>query len=86
MQRTLKLVTIYDAGRNEYSVLRHNLSPRDADLAVRELSAKLFGLFLIDQHARHVDDDPELCEACQKEVERSSRIQPKPTFKRRSKQ
>lgn len=84
MQRTLKLVTLYDAGRNEYSVLRHSLSPRDADLAVQELSARLFGLFLIDQRGRHVDDDPELCEACQKEVERSSRIQPKPTLKRRT--
>jgi len=86
MQRTLKLVTLYDAGRNEYSVLRHNLSPHEADLALQELSAKLFGLFVVEQHARHVDDDPELCEACQKEVERTSRIQPKPTFKRRSKQ
>jgi hypothetical protein len=84
MQRILKLVTLYDAGRNEYSVLRHNLSPREADLAVQELSGKLFGLFLIDQHGRHVDDDPELCETCLQEVERSSRVQPKPTFKRRT--
>lgn len=84
MQRTLKLVMQCDASRNEYSVMRHNLSPRVADLAAQELSAKLFGLFLIDQHGRYVDDDQELCEACQQEVERSSRIQPIPTFKRRT--
>jgi len=43
--RTLKLVTQYDAGRNEYTVFRHNLTPEDADQAVRELSARLFSLF-----------------------------------------
>lgn len=38
--RTLKLITRYDAERNEYTVFRHNLTWEEGDQAVRELSAR----------------------------------------------
>ena len=83
MSNHLKLVTRYDAGSNEYKIFRHNLSPEEADAAVRELSAKLFGLFVIDQPVKHSAGDAELCSACRRQVELSSHVQPKPKFKRR---
>jgi hypothetical protein len=78
MQRPLKLITRYDASRNEYVVLRHNLNPDDVDAAIRELSARLFCLFIVDQDGRHPANDPEGCPVCHKEVERSSHLEPKP--------
>jgi hypothetical protein len=82
---TLKLVTRYDAGSNEYTVFRHNLTPEEADEVVRELSARLFGLFVIDQHAEHSAAEVEQCEACRRDVEHTSHVQPKPMPKRRPK-
>ncbi len=83
MLSTLKLITQYNADRNEYTLFRHNLSPEEADSALRELSAKLFGLFVVDQHDFHAGDDPELCQSCQGDVGASSHVQPKPKFKKR---
>lgn len=84
MQPTLKLVTRYDAAKNEFTVLRHNLAPAEVNEAVRDLSARLFALFIVDQEGRHAPEDPEHCEACRKDVERTSQIQPQPTPKRRT--
>lgn len=81
--RTLKLITQYDAGRNEYIIFRHNLTPEDADQAVRELSARLFSLFVVDQRGIHTAEDAHNCEACYRDVERTSHVQPKPRPKRR---
>ena len=83
MHRKFNLLTRYDASSNQYTVLRHNLTPEKADEAVRDLSARLFGLFIIDQNAQHSAADPEKCEACRRDVERTSHVQPKPTPKRR---
>jgi hypothetical protein len=83
VQGKLKLVTRYDASSNEYIVFRHNLTPEVADEAVRELSARLFGLFVVDQHREHSAADAEQCEACRQDVEHTSHVQPKPTPKRR---
>jgi hypothetical protein len=83
VQRKLKLVTRYDGSTNEYTVFRHNLTREEADEAVRELSARLFGLFVVDQHREHSAADAEQCEACRRDVERTSHVQPKPTPKRR---
>jgi hypothetical protein len=83
VQRKLNLITRYDGGTNQYAVLRHNLTPEKTDEAVRELSARLFGLFVIDQHTRHSAAHPEKCDACRHDVERTSHVQPKPTPKRR---
>jgi hypothetical protein len=85
MEPTLKLVTRYDAAKNEFVVLRHNLKPEEVDNAIRDLSARLFALFVIDQGERHPSGIPECCEACRKEVERTSHVQPQPTPKRRTK-
>jgi hypothetical protein len=83
VQGKLKLVTQYDAGSNEYTVFQHNLTPEEADEAVRELSARLFGLFVVEQQREHSADEAEQCEACRRDVEHSSHVQPKPTPKRR---
>jgi hypothetical protein len=83
VQGKLKLVTRYDAGSNEYTVFRHNLTPEEADEAVRELSARLFGLFVVDQRREHSTADASQCEVCRRDVERSSHVQPTPTPKRR---
>ena len=83
MPSTLKLITHYDAGRNEYTVFRHNLTPEEADAAVRDLSARLFSLFVVDQREIHTAEGPETCEACRLEVERTSHVQPIPRPKRR---
>jgi hypothetical protein len=84
MKNHLKLVTLYDATRHEYTLYRHNLTEDEANEAVRELSARLFGLFIVDQHTKHGADDPDECRACRRDIEQSSRVQPKPKFKRRS--
>jgi hypothetical protein len=81
--RTLKLITRYDAERNEYTVFRHNLTWEEAEQAVRELSARLFSLFAIDQRGIHSADDADNCEACRRDVERTAHVQPKPRPKRR---
>jgi hypothetical protein len=62
VQRKLNLVTRYDARSNQYTVLRHDLTPEKADEAVRDLSARLFGLFVIDQDSQHSAADPEKCD------------------------
>ena len=85
MPRPLKLITQYDAGRNEYSVLRHNLTHDEANEAVRDIAVRNFGLFVVDQHTEHSAADPDECSACRRDVERTSHVQPKPSFKRRSK-
>jgi len=81
----LRLVTHYDGSRNEYKVFRHNLTPEEANDAVIELSARLFGLFIVDQQEKHAADDPDECTVCRQDVEQSSRMEPKPSFKRRNK-
>ena len=65
-KKGLKLITQYDAGRNEYAVYRHNLTPEGVNDVVRELSARLFGLFVVDQHAKHSAADPDDCKACRR--------------------
>jgi hypothetical protein len=84
LKKDLKLVTLYYVHRNEYSVFRHNLADEDADQAAQELSDLQPSIFIIDQSSRHTTENPETCDACQKDVERASHLQPKPSFKRRS--
>ena len=83
MREHLKLVTLYDATRHEYTLYRHNLTEDEANEAVVELSARRIGLFIVDQHTKHSAVGPEECRACRREVEQSSHVQPKPKFKRR---
>jgi hypothetical protein len=83
VERVKKLITQYDASRNQYSVLRHNLTPDEANDAVREISARRFGLFVVEQGTEHSEADPEECQACRRDVEKTSHVRPKPSFKRR---
>jgi hypothetical protein len=69
--KTLNLITQYDAGLNEYIVFRHNLTREEADHAIRDLSARLFSLFVVDQRRPHPAVDPDNCAACHRDVERS---------------
>jgi hypothetical protein len=84
MKTDLKIVTLYDATRHEYTLYRHNLTEDEANEAVRELSARLFGLFVVDQRTKHSGDDPEECRACRRVVEESTHVEPRPKFKRRN--
>lgn|GEM_PF-3047263 len=81
--RTLQLITQYDAHRNQYTVFHHNLTPEQANEELRKLSARLLALFVVDQHGVHPEEDPDECEACRREVERTAHVQPKPTQQRR---
>lgn len=66
-----------------YSVMRHNLTPEEVDKTVRDLAARLFGLFVVDQHREHSAPDAKQCDDCRRDVERTSHVQPKPMPKRR---
>jgi hypothetical protein len=83
MKNLLKLVTLYDATRHEYMLYRHNLTEDEANVAVRELSAQLFGLVIVDQRTKHPVEDPEECRACRRVVEESTHVKPRPKFQRR---
>jgi hypothetical protein len=81
MNPHLEIRSSLQRGCNRDSARRDNLSSEAADLASDEFGAMLSGLFLIDQHGQHVDDDPNHSEACTVITERSSRVQPKPPIK-----
>jgi hypothetical protein len=83
MNNPLKLVTLYDATRHEFTLYRHNLTEDKANEAVRELSAQLFGLVILDQHSKHSVDNPQECPACRRVVEESTHVKPRPKFQRR---
>jgi hypothetical protein len=84
MKNPLKLVTLYDTTRHEYALYRHNLTEDEANEAVRELAAQLFGLVILDQRSKHSVANPEECPACRRVVEKSTHVNPKPKFQRRN--
>ena len=83
MKNPLKLVTLYDATRHEYTLYRHNLTEDEANKAVQELAAQLFGLVILDQRSKHSVANPDECPACRRVVEESTHVKPKPKFQRR---
>jgi hypothetical protein len=83
MLSTLKLVILYDARNNSYSICDHNLTLDGAKRAVAERGGKLLSPFILNQRARHRNDDPQACRACRREIAHSSGLQPKPRFQRR---
>lgn len=83
MKPRLKLIAVYDAKRHENTLFRHNLNLDEVNEALRELAARLFGLFVVDQHAEHSVTHPDECRACRRDVEMQSHTQPKPKFTRR---
>lgn len=74
--QNLKLVTQYDARWSEFTVFHHNLTPEAADQAVRELSARLFSFFVVDQRERHLAEDADDCEACRRDVDERKTYNP----------
>ncbi len=81
-----KLVILYDARNNQYSVSAHNLVPEEADRLIQEWNQHLVEgcrLLALNQRKQHKTTNPEDCRACREAVVRSSGLDPKPTFTRR---
>ena len=83
MSSTLKLVILYDARNNVYTVCDHNLTPEVAEKQVADWKAKLLLALAVDQRAKHRTSDPQVCRACRRDVGRASGLTPKPRFHRR---
>lgn len=84
MSETLKLVILYDARNNAYTVWDHNLRPEEADRMVRDLRSKLLSALTVNQRVRHRREDAEACRACRQDVARASGLEPRPRFHRRN--
>lgn len=81
----LKLLIVYDAGRNEYSISNHNLEPQMATEFIEEWQPQLkegSKFMTLDQKRRHKSSDAQNCRACREQVRHSSGLEPQPTFKR----
>lgn len=82
----LKLVVLYDANHNEYSISAHNQSADEAQRTAEEWQPQLVpgsSLITLDQSRQHRTTDADHCEACRDTVARSANLSPQPTFKRR---
>jgi hypothetical protein len=82
----LKIVVLYDANHNEYSISAHNQSADEAQRIVEEWQPQLVpgsSLIVLDQSRQHRTPDADHCEACRNIVARSANISPQPAFKRR---
>ncbi len=80
----LQLVILYDARRNEYMVVSHNLTPDEARKRASELSAQKLPALTVTQRQRHSADDPEDCRTCRDDVKRAAGLTPSPKFSRRT--
>jgi hypothetical protein len=78
----LKLVILYDARRNSYTVCDHNLTPSVAEKQVAEWRRKSLFALVVNQRAPHEIPDPQECQACRTAVEDTSGLKPKPQFER----
>lgn len=82
MPSSLKLVILYDARRNAYTVCNHNLSAEEAKKEAAEWQAKLLNALVVDQKAKHLTADPQACKTCRRDVRRASGLNPAPRFQR----
>ena len=82
MPSSLKLVILYDARRNAYTVCSHNLSAEEAKREAAEWQAKLLNALIVDQKAKHLTADPQACKTCRRDVRRASGLNPAPRFQR----
>jgi hypothetical protein len=83
MPSTLKLVILYDARNNAYTVCDHNLTAEEAKRQVAEWRQKLLNALTVDQRSQHKTPDPQVCRTCRRDVGRASGLTPKPRFQRR---
>jgi hypothetical protein len=78
----LKLVILYNARANAYTVRDHNLSPEEAEKQVAEWGGKSAIALIVNQRAPHETPNPQECLACRSTVEHASGLKPKPRFER----
>ncbi len=83
MPSSLKLVILYDARNNAYTVCDHNLTLEEARKQVGDWSANLLNALVVDQKSKHTASDPQLCRSCRRDVGHASSLTPKPRFQRR---
>lgn len=83
MASRLRIVILYDARANVYTVCDHNLTPEQAQEQVASWAEKSLNALVVNQRATHHIGDPQSCRACRREVVRSSGLTPKPRFERR---
>ncbi len=82
----LKLVILYNATENWYSLSAHNQTPEEAQAFIEKWNPHLkpgFSFLSLDQRKRHRAADPKDCRTCREVVQHSSGLEPKPKFKRR---
>jgi hypothetical protein len=84
MAEKFKLVILYDAKNNTYTVSDHNLTPEEANNMVQDLRSKLLPALMVNQEMRHKVEDVEACRACRQDVARASGLSPRPRFQRRN--
>jgi len=84
MASTLKLVILYDARRNIYTVCGHNLTPGQAEeqVAYWRSGQPLASALVVDQRNEHANPEPQRCLDCRQTVEQASHLNPKPRFER----
>lgn len=84
MDKNFKLVILYDAKHNSYTVADHNMTPEEADWLVQDLLTKLLPALTVNQEMRHKRREAEACRACRQDVARTSGLTPRPRFQRRN--
>ncbi len=87
MAEALKLLILHHRTNNEYRLITHNQTPEETRKFVSEWDEHLIEgatLIALDQGKRHSRADAQQCKACREAVRRSSGIEPKPQFKRRT--
>ena len=83
MPSNLKLVILYEARNNVYTVSDHNLTAEEAEGQVAEWRQKSLNVLTVGQRSKHKTLDPQLCKTCRRDVGRASGLTPKPRFERR---
>lgn len=84
MSEKFKLVILFDAKRNTYTVTDHNLRPEEADRLVQDLRKDHLPALTVNQEMRHKRQGAEACRACRQDVARASGLTPRPRFQRRN--
>jgi hypothetical protein len=85
-QEHLKLIILYDANHNQYSVSAHNVQAEKAQQLVAQWNPQLVAgcsLITLDQTKQHKTTDPRDCRTCRKIVARSANLSPKPKLARK---
>ena len=86
IDRLLKLVIVYNAPVNEYSLCAHNRTPEEAEALVAEWGGHLLDgctLIAVEQKSRHKQESAQDCRTCRYTVKHSAGLKPTPKFVRR---